>query len=79
MALCAECGLVSTLHAQAAGQITALVVVSGSGEHCTPCGRCRQLLFENSTPDAQIQTEDGVVLIRDLLPGGFTIDRLSDG
>lgn len=77
--LCAECGLISDLVAQGAGRLLAIVVVSGSGEHCTPCGRCRQLLLEHSTENALIDSPDGPHDVADLLPGHFDAERLESG
>src|SRR6266487_6538943 len=51
LTLCAECGLVSALHAtppRAAGGgapvLGAVAVVAGDGDSLRPCGRCRQRL-----------------------------------
>src|SRR6516225_11508643 len=56
LTLCAECGLVSALHASGGGTLAAVSVVSGDGSASSdptapphlllPCGRCRQLLME---------------------------------
>ena len=46
LTLCAECGLVSALHAAGGGSLAAVSVVSGDGQRLLPCGRCRQLLLE---------------------------------
>src|SRR5215471_756336 len=46
LTLCAECGLVSALHAAGGGPLAAVSVVSGDGQRLLPCGRCRQLLLE---------------------------------
>ncbi|QIK63553.1 cytidine deaminase [Leucobacter viscericola] len=37
----------------------------------TPCGRCRQLLFEAAAPGLLLNTPDGVRTIEDLLPQAF--------
>jgi cytidine deaminase len=79
LTLCAECGLVSELTNQAAGKIVAAAVVSSSGDYCSPCGRCRQLLVEHSADDAVIDTPSGPTLIRALLPGHFDLNRLEGG
>src|SRR5487761_1265569 len=60
LTLCAECGLVSALHAPRpdgagngttrAPQLVAVAVVAGDGEPLLPCGRCRQLLLEAAGP-----------------------------
>ena len=49
--LCAECGVVSQLHATGGGRLTHFVCVNGLGEVIMPCGRCRQLLFEHGGPE----------------------------
>src|ERR1041384_3550114 len=46
LGLCAECGLVSALHATGGGRLTHFTCVDGKGELLMPCGRCRQLLYE---------------------------------
>src|SRR3981189_612106 len=60
LTLCAECGLVSALHATShpaptgppessgppAPALVAVAVVAGDGDALLPCGRCRQLLLE---------------------------------
>jgi len=79
LTLCAECGLVSDLARQQAGKIVALVVVSGSGDYCSPCGRCRQLLVEHAAVDGIIETPSGPIPIRSLLPGHFDFNRLEGG
>lgn len=79
LTLCAECGLVSDLHRTGGGRLVAVAVVSGSGRHCTPCGRCRQLLFEHGGPDCLVERDDDVVTVADLLPDGFGPDRLAEG
>src|SRR5258705_9941749 len=47
LGLCAECGLVSSLHATGGGRLVAVSCVDGAGNPLMPCGRCRQLLWEN--------------------------------
>ena len=39
LTLCAECGLVSALHATGGGPLVAVSVVSGDGQRLLPCGR----------------------------------------
>src|SRR5579863_530918 len=46
LTLCAECGLVSALHAGGGGHLVAVSIVAGDGQPLAPCGRCRQLLLE---------------------------------
>jgi len=46
MTLCAECGLVSALHASGGGRLVQVVACGPDGGYVSPCGRCRQLLHE---------------------------------
>jgi cytidine deaminase len=69
--LCAECGLVSALHASGGGRLTHFVCVDRSGALLMPCGRCRQLLFEHGGPALQVLTDRGVLRLDDLLPDAF--------
>jgi cytidine deaminase len=73
LTLCAECGLVSALHASGAtGPLTAVAVVAGDGKPLLPCGRCRQLLVEAGSGELQVDTADGPVALNVLLPDAFT-------
>ena len=72
LTLCAECGLVSALHASGGGTITAVSVRTPDGAILLPCGRCRQVLMEAGGPDLLVDTEDGPVPLDRLLPSAFT-------
>ena len=74
--LCAECGLVSQLHASGGGRLTHFVCVNGDGDVIMPCGRCRQLLWENGGPDLLVQTPTGVLRMDAVLPQAFGPDDL---
>jgi cytidine deaminase len=84
LTLCAECGLVSALHAQAAAAgttkpaLVAVAVVAGDGEPLLPCGRCRQLLMEAGGPRLLINTAQGPVELSALLPAAFTDTDLAE-
>jgi cytidine deaminase len=71
LTLCAECGLVSALHAGGGGRLVALSCVSGTGEPLMPCGRCRQLLWEHGGPDLLVDTADGPLPMTAVLPHAF--------
>jgi cytidine deaminase len=71
LTLCAECGVVSGLHASGGGRLVALVAVNGSGAVVMPCGRCRQLLWEHGGPNCLVQTPGGIKPMSDLLPSAF--------
>lgn len=89
VALCAECGLVSALVDGAAGgpvlveesvreRLVALSCVDASGTPITPCGRCRQLLWEHAAPGMLVEMPDGeLMLLADLLPHAFGADNLN--
>ena len=85
LTLCAECGLVSALHATAPAAtaraatgpgdvpvLVAVAIVAGDGEPLMPCGRCRQLLLEAGGPGLLIETSTGPVPLEALLPSGLT-------
>ncbi len=80
LTLCAECGLVSALHAMPppatdgtapAPLLIAVAVVAGDGDPLLPCGRCRQLLLEAGGPALLVDTASGPVTLADLLPASF--------
>ncbi|HEX6248829.1 MAG TPA: cytidine deaminase [Nocardioidaceae bacterium] len=78
VALCAECGVVSQLHASGGGRLTHFVCVNGDGEVIMPCGRCRQLLFEHGGPALQLLTVRGVRRMDEVLPDAFGPAALSE-
>jgi cytidine deaminase len=69
--LCAECGMVSALHATGGGRLVAVVCVDGHGDALMPCGRCRQLLWENGGADLLLETVRGVRPMSEVLPDAF--------
>jgi cytidine deaminase len=89
LTLCAECGLVSALHASgpegghASGPegghtpLLAVAVVAGDGEPLLPCGRCRQLLLEAGGDGLLVDTADGPLALNLLLPAAFSGADLS--
>src|SRR5215831_1208893 len=76
LTLCAECGLVSALHA-GGGSLAAVSVVSGDGQRLLPCGRCRQLLLEAGGPSLLVDTDAGPIELSRLLPSPFTSGDLN--
>jgi cytidine deaminase len=74
--LCAECGVVSSLHAGGGGRLTHFVCVNGDGEVIMPCGRCRQLLWENGGAELEVWTVSGVRPMTEVLPDAFGPDDL---
>jgi cytidine deaminase len=76
VALCAECGMVSALHAGGGGRLVAVACVDAQGRPLMPCGRCRQLLWENGGPTCLVDTPAGVRPMTDVLPDAFGADDL---
>lgn len=76
--LCAECGLVSSLHASGGGRLTHFVCVNGAGDVIMPCGRCRQLLWENGGAGLEVLTVRGVRPMTEVLPDAFGPDDLEN-
>jgi cytidine deaminase len=79
LTLCAECGLVSALHASGGGTLVAVSVRTPDGAHLLPCGRCRQVLLEAGGPGLLVDTESGPVELDRLLPSAFTAVDLPAG
>ena len=81
---CAEqTALASMVAAGVRGPVVAVAVVGDGHDPCTPCGACRQTIFEFG-PDATVYSSgDGgrplVAHITELLPHGFGPRRLAQG
>jgi cytidine deaminase len=80
--LCAECGVVSSLHATGGGRLTHFVCVNKDEEIIMPCGRCRQLLYEQGGPGLLLWTVSGVRSMSEVLPDAFgpeDLQHVSEG
>ncbi|HEX6195202.1 MAG TPA: cytidine deaminase [Jiangellaceae bacterium] len=75
--LCAECGVVSSLHVGGGGRLVAFTCVGGAGQRLMPCGRCRQLLWEHGGTDLLVDTPQGIRPMTDVLPQPFGPDDLT--
>lgn len=73
LTLCAECGLVGDLHRTGGGRLVAVAVTDGDGNPLTPCGRCRQLLYEAGGANCRVNE---IQTVGNLLPGAFGPDDL---
>jgi cytidine deaminase len=71
LGLCAECGMVSALHATGGGRLVAVSCVDGRGRPLAPCGRCRQLLHEHGGAGCLVDAVAGPTTVAHLLPGAF--------
>ncbi len=78
VALCAECGMVSALHSTGGGRLVAVACVDHAGNALMPCGRCRQLLWENGGPTMELMTASGVKTMAEVLPDAFGANDLTD-
>ncbi len=76
VALCAECGMVSSLHATGGGRLIAVCCVGDDGQPLMPCGRCRQLLWEHGGPTCLLLTPEGVLPMNAVLPQAFGLEQL---
>ena len=76
LGLCAECGLVSNLISTGGGRLIAAVCVDANGNYLSPCGRCRQLLFEHGGNEMLLMTPDGPLPMSVILPWAFGPDDL---
>jgi len=78
---CAERTAVFAAYACGAARkrLTTIAVVADTPQPVSPCGACRQVLFECGGPDlrvllANLRGDARVVRMGDLLPGGFALD-----
>ena len=76
LTLCAECGMVSDLIRTGGGRLVAVSCVDSEEQPLTPCGRCRQLLYEHGGPDCMVETREGHTTVGALLPGAFGPENL---
>jgi cytidine deaminase len=78
---CAERTVIFAAHACGAARkpLTAIAIVADTPEPVSPCGACRQVMFESGGADlrvilANMNGDACVVRMGDLLPGGFALD-----
>lgn len=76
LSLCAECGLVSQLHASGGGRLVAVTAMHADGTILAPCGRCRQLLLEAGGNELLVDGAAGPKRLEELLPDSFSIEDL---
>jgi len=78
VALCAECGLISSLIATGGGKLIAVACVDRHGNSLMPCGRCRQLLWEHGGPNCLLDSVSGIKSMTEILPDAFGAHDLTD-
>ncbi len=84
MTCCAEQSAIAAMvSAGVRGPIVAVAVVGDGDDPCTPCGACRQTIFEFGPRAAVYASGDGgrplITTIAELLPHGFGPVRLGQG
>ena len=80
---CAEAGAIAAMVAAGETSIAEVAVIADSPDPVTPCGGCRQKLFEFATPDATITmaSVSGKSLtmpVAELLPGAFVKSQMDN-
>lgn len=77
---CAERTAIFAAHASgaAAGSLVAIAVVADTAEPVSPCGACRQVLFEQGGPALRVilantRGDIAITTMAELLPGGFRL------
>jgi len=78
VALCAECGLISSLISTGGGKLVAVACVDRHGNALMPCGRCRQLLWEHGGPECLLDSVSGIKSMTEVLPDAFGAHDLTD-
>jgi cytidine deaminase len=78
VALCAECGLISSLISTGGGKLVAVACVDRHGNALMPCGRCRQLLWEHGGPNCLLDSVSGIKSMTEILPDAFGAHDLTD-
>ncbi|KTD20805.1 cytidine deaminase [Legionella lansingensis] len=76
LSVCAETSAISQMIAAGKRKIKHLVVLNNAHVICSPCGACRQRIFEFSTPETTIHLCNGESVIEsmridELLPNAF--------
>lgn len=80
---CAEAGAIAAMVAAGETRISEVAVIADSPDPVTPCGGCRQKIFEFAAPDATITmaSVSGKVVtmaVADLLPGAFVKSQMDN-
>lgn len=80
---CAEAGAIAAMVAGGDRVFTDITVIADSPVPVTPCGGCRQKLFEFASADAKITLaslsgEVTVMAVADLLPGAFVKSQMDN-
>ncbi len=72
--MCAEVSLTCSMITQGHRRLIAVTTCDGEGTWMSPCGRCRQVLYEFGGPDLLVDGPNGPMRMADFLPFGFGPD-----
>ena len=80
---CAEAGAIAAMVAAGDTEFTEIAVIADSPVPVTPCGGCRQKLFEFASVDAKVTLasltgETVTIPVADLLPGAFVKSQMGN-
>lgn len=70
IAMCGENSMIAQLHMTGGGRLVAVYTV-GNGTSVTPCGRCRQLLWEFGGPECLVSVDGVPTPLSVLIPFAF--------
>jgi len=71
LTICAEVAMVADLRRIGGEELVAVSVTAGDGEPLSPCGRCRQVLWEHGGADCLIDADPQPLRLDELLPHAF--------
>lgn len=71
LGVCAEVTMAGQLRLTGGGRFVAVACRSASGTVLTPCGRCRQVLYELGGASCLVDTATGPRPLSELLPDAF--------
>ena len=78
LTICAEASAICQMIAGGKSRIKSMVILAGDNALCSPCGACRQIIYEFSTPQTQLYLCDQLTVLKnmsidDLLPMAFRL------
>ena len=81
LGVCAEASAISAMVSSGAKKIQEMLIIGSGKDLCTPCGACRQRIYEFSTSKTLIHLADAngiqkTLSINDLLPYAFGPEHL---
>jgi cytidine deaminase len=80
LSVCAETSAISQMIAHGEKEIKSIVIINNSSHFCSPCGACRQRIFEFSTPKTLVHLCSKQAIIKsltisELLPEAFSFKQ----